>query len=689
RRPQLRQAPHRVILTKSTLNPIQQSQIWGDLNPEYVLQVDQIVNKVDIQNRLTILFTCNNPTKLVNQAFCAIQNLFITAEFYCTKEYRFDLFNYEKGLNPCVPICGDGFVVDEEQCEDGNKDPFDGCFNCQYQCQEHCQHCVQGVCLFDQEGEDDNQKFFENEVVSKEEIYYNDNQITDDSAECQVECLICKDGNCYQCMEGYYLEQITQICYLQIIDQQYTTEIQNNTQMRNIDGSDCQRECLSCNFGLCYQCMQGYYLDLITLNCYLLIIGCNNIKSYSKEIQKYTTMSICEIDIPYSTLDSIYQDPDYVCINCLTFEYQSCNNKCSFCYQGQCFQCQSGYTLFENLDCLSICGDGLINKDQTNQELNEDCDNPFDEGCQNCVVQPGYKCIKEDSSLCWTCDSKCLKCVVDEDDQLLCQQCIDGYYGLSSLCYICDDNCITCKDDSALCTSCYRDDCQKCEAIPGLYTDYEIKKCMPQCGDGIKIQYYEQCDDGNTIDGDGCDSECNFEFAQEQYSIGIKRLNGASFNDLSIIQDSYIQLNCQKTTVSIEGFDKEQFIYNSTSSDIGCKIQFQFFKSIYKTNLIHIYIQFQEVYTRILEEQLQQYKEIQVDPIEQIILDDSQQSQADAISNAQSSLSLLILILAPLSILFGLFDYLSGSPGNPELDKQFLLFQCQFSIQCLGLIFEQ
>ncbi|CAD8189606.1 unnamed protein product [Paramecium octaurelia] len=652
-----------VILTKQTSNPIQNTQIWGDIKPDYVFQVDQIVNKDDIQNRyLIIQFNCNNQIKQVQQAFCAIQNLFITAEFYCTKEYRFDIFNYEKGLNPCIPICGDGFVVDEEQCDDGNMDPFDGCFSCQYQCQEHCQNCVYGICLFNQEGEDENQKFFENEEDIQEKIYHYDNQSSNYYGECQVECQICKEGNCYLCMEGYYIEQITQICYLQIIgcsdDQQCSTDIQNNAQMSSIDYRECQIECLSCKFGLCYECLQGYYLDLITLNCYLLIIGCNNVQSYSKEVQKHSKMSVCEIDISYSTLDSIYQDPDYVCINCLTFAYQSCNNKCSFCYQGQCLQCQSGYTLYENQDCLSICGDGLLNKDQTNQEFFEQCDNPLNEGCQNCVILPGYKCIQEDSSLCWTCDSNCLKCIVDEDNQLVCQQCIDGYYAVSSFCLICDDNCITCKDDSALCTSCYRDDCQKCEAIPGLYTDYEIKKCIPQCGDGIKIQYYEQCDDGNIIDGDGCDSECNSELPQEQYSIGVKRLNGLSSNDLSIIQDSYIQLNCLKTTVSIDGFDKEQFIYNSTSSDTGCKIQFQFFKSIYKTNLIHIYIQFQEIYTRILEEQNQQYKEIQVDPIEQIILDDSQQAQADAISSAQSSLSLLIWILAPLSILFGLFDYL-------------------------------
>jgi cysteine-rich repeat protein len=31
--------------------------------------------------------------------------------------------------------------------------------------------------------------------------------------------------------------------------------------------------------------------------------------------------------------------------------------------------------------------------------------------------------------------------------------------------------------------------------------------CVTQCGDGIKVGT-EECDDGNNIDGDGCNSDC-------------------------------------------------------------------------------------------------------------------------------------------------------------------------------------
>src|SRR5262245_49990316 len=33
---------------------------------------------------------------------------------------------------------------------------------------------------------------------------------------------------------------------------------------------------------------------------------------------------------------------------------------------------------------------------------------------------------------------------------------------------------------------------------------------VEKCGDGI-LHVNEECDDGNSVDGDGCDSDCNLE----------------------------------------------------------------------------------------------------------------------------------------------------------------------------------
>ncbi|CAK80827.1 unnamed protein product, partial (macronuclear) [Paramecium tetraurelia] len=48
----------------------------------------------------------------------------------------------------CIPICGDGIVVEGlEICDDGNDIQYDGCHNCQYSCRENCQICDHQNCL--------------------------------------------------------------------------------------------------------------------------------------------------------------------------------------------------------------------------------------------------------------------------------------------------------------------------------------------------------------------------------------------------------------------------------------------------------------------------------------------------------------------------------------------------------------
>lgn len=48
---------------------------------------------------------------------------------------------------PCIPICGDFLVVSGEDCDDGNSNPFDGCHNCKYGCDEFCKECLEGNCF--------------------------------------------------------------------------------------------------------------------------------------------------------------------------------------------------------------------------------------------------------------------------------------------------------------------------------------------------------------------------------------------------------------------------------------------------------------------------------------------------------------------------------------------------------------
>lgn len=34
-----------------------------------------------------------------------------------------------------------------EECDDGNEMPFDGCFECKYSCDKNCQICYAGTCM--------------------------------------------------------------------------------------------------------------------------------------------------------------------------------------------------------------------------------------------------------------------------------------------------------------------------------------------------------------------------------------------------------------------------------------------------------------------------------------------------------------------------------------------------------------
>lgn len=45
-----------------------------------------------------------------------------------------------------MATCGDELVMPEEECDDGNRAAFDGCFNCKIECQSSCLECRRGRC---------------------------------------------------------------------------------------------------------------------------------------------------------------------------------------------------------------------------------------------------------------------------------------------------------------------------------------------------------------------------------------------------------------------------------------------------------------------------------------------------------------------------------------------------------------
>ncbi|CAD8109946.1 unnamed protein product [Paramecium sonneborni] len=43
--------------------------------------------------------------------------------------------------------CGDGIIVGKEQYDDGNEIENDGCYQCEFQCQQLCTKCLSGFCI--------------------------------------------------------------------------------------------------------------------------------------------------------------------------------------------------------------------------------------------------------------------------------------------------------------------------------------------------------------------------------------------------------------------------------------------------------------------------------------------------------------------------------------------------------------
>ena len=165
------------------------------------------------------------------------------------------------------------------------------------------------------------------------------------------------------------------------------------------------------------------------------------------------------------------------------------------------------------------CGDGRIGGD-------ESCDdgNLADgDGCSaTCALEPGFSCALPGE-----------RCVAVCGDGVLVgrESCDDGNLmagdGCSELCrlepgFVCDAEGAPCR--AAVCGDGVVEGGEPCDdgadttmgdgCSPGcrLEPDCSLGECHSRCGDGVILAGdNEQCDDGNGVDGDGCDSSCQIE----------------------------------------------------------------------------------------------------------------------------------------------------------------------------------
>lgn len=159
-----------------------------------------------------------------------------------------------------------------------------------------------------------------------------------------------------------------------------------------------------------------------------------------------------------------------------------------------------------------FCGDGVVNNNGT-----ETCDDG------NSITEPcSYSLV---NTTCAVCNSECQDVVVPVvnfcGDGIIypSEACDDGNSvsgdGCTSTCQteVCGDGVINnngteqCDDGND-----YRDGCEY-----GVFCTVCDETCswalgiIPGCGDGDLQLAFEECDDGNLVDGDGCDASCTLE----------------------------------------------------------------------------------------------------------------------------------------------------------------------------------
>ncbi|CAI2359489.1 unnamed protein product [Moneuplotes crassus] len=157
--------------------------------------------------------------------------------------------------------------------------------------------------------------------------------------------------------------------------------------------------------------------------------------------------------------------------------------------------------------CTPICGDSYI---FSGYETCDDGNSVDNDGCsQTCQRELGFSCI-------FTTKSICTPICGDTYKVLNSEECEDGNV-------IDNDGC------SSSCEIEYDYSCTGSTAIAGETNLETIEICSQICGNG-KVAHdanlTEICDDGNLIDGDGCDSTCKVEFGYECLLI-----NGTSLCD--------------------------------------------------------------------------------------------------------------------------------------------------------------
>ncbi|CAD8118190.1 unnamed protein product [Paramecium sonneborni] len=434
--------------------------------------------------------TCLDPNSQIYQYQCQCKPGFIQFQDYCCD------FNCKNcfGINNCHE-CKQGFYLTSNS----------SCLPCLNNClacsnQTYCEICNDG--------------YFPN----------SDRQCIN----CIPNCKNCVNQQfCIQCMDGYYIKEDQCIqcnlnCQTCLIQAQLCQSCRINYQINSIN-----KTC---------QCKRGYYENNNQcLQCKYPCKKCSN-QDECQECAQISNLFLneqnkCECKQGYYYFQQFCLLCDYTCLTCVdnSLNCLSCDQSKLRTLTGNSCPCIKNYFENENKVCYPCDSDeGKIT--QSCQYKNptdfiwtygEECDDGNEinrDGCSINLIDQYYSCLNVilQQSICFLCPMNCIICDFDQmNKKSFCTKCEIGYFLDQNQCVQCQNNCLECIKQPYNCLRCrYKQNlnnkCLDCQNTNGYYIDNLNINCYSKCGDGIKTQD-EECDDGNILKGDGCNSQCQLE----------------------------------------------------------------------------------------------------------------------------------------------------------------------------------
>ncbi|CAD8196500.1 unnamed protein product [Paramecium octaurelia] len=286
-----------------------------------------------------------------------IQNCLKCLFEVCLECQPFYKLSYNKKY--CIPICNDGIIIENEICDDLNNIQFDGCHQCQLDCQLECNQCIKQQCYSCIDGwQIINYRCYQ--ICGDGYLAISSSEQCDDgnyqpydgcyncNFECKQNCLYCDSSkNCLECQDNF--EKSDQnyckpICGDGIIIEGLEEcEDLNDIQY---DGCyqcffQCSQNCSKCKQGKCQVCAEGY--DLIINECrQVTIINANQTDDNNAVQSQQCGDQILSINEQCD--DGNQYSGDGCSINCKTEENWKCNEE----QPNQCFKQTKFFLKYEN-----------------------------------------------------------------------------------------------------------------------------------------------------------------------------------------------------------------------------------------------------------------------------------------------------------------------------------------------------